>query len=502
MLRKIRTVLALVLFVGVTLLFLDFTGTMGRLVGWMAKIQFLPALLAVNIIVIIALILLTLVLGRIYCSIICPLGVFQDVVARIGRRGKKKPYSYSKEMKWLRYPVLVIFILAFVMGIGSLVALLAPYSSWGRIATNLLQPIYAFIYNLLASVESRFDSYYFHDTDIWIRSLPTFIIAAVTFVVIVVLAWRNGRTYCNTICPVGTILSFFSRFSLFRIIFDTEKCKKCSKCSTHCKAACIDFKNQTVDYSRCVVCGDCLGYCDFDALHYTLALGKKKDVSENKSANVHDSDNETIDKGRRAFVLGTASAVSASALAQAHKKVDGGLAELAEKKAPERTTPITPPGSISANNMAKHCTGCQLCVAECPNQVLRPSTGLFTMMQPTMSYEHGFCRPECTRCSQVCPAGAINPINKAEKSSIQIGHAVWVKDNCLPVTEGVHCGNCARHCPTGAIKMMPYNVGDKKVMVPTVNTAVCIGCGACEYVCPSRPYPAIYVEGHEMHRTI
>jgi len=525
------------------LLFLDFTGGIHRYAGWMAKIQFLPAALALNVIVVAVLLLLTLLLGRIYCSVICPLGIFQDIIARIGRRGKKRPYSYSKELKWLRYPILAVFIIALIAGVGSLVALLAPYSSWGRIVSNLLQPFYIWGSNLLAEIEYEYDSYIFATADVWIRSLPTFIIAVVSAVVIGILAWRNGRTYCNSVCPVGTFLSFFARFSVFRVMFDTDKCKKCSKCSTHCKAACIDYKNMTVDHSRCVVCGDCLGQCDFNALHYTLALGKKAPEATDTPASagerrshtsgtkdtpitgvqggqdkMHDEQGKTqgkeqdkateqgkqgIDGGRRAFLVGAATMVSASALAQAKKEVEGGFANLTKKESPKRQTPITPPGSISASNMAHHCTGCQLCVSACPNQVLRPSSGLFTMMQPVMGYDHGFCRPECTRCSQVCPAGAIHPISKAEKSSIQIGHAVWVKENCLPVSEGVSCGNCSRHCPTGAIQLVPYERGeDDEVDVPAVNTAMCIGCGACEYVCPSRPFAAIYVEGHEAHKTI
>ena len=209
------------------------------------------------------------------------------------------------------------------------------------------------------------------------------------------------------------------------------------------------------------------------------------------------------DEGRRAFLIGTALATAGAALAQEKKKVAGGLAAIEDKVAPGRLTPLTPPGSQSAKNMAQRCTGCQLCVSECPNDVLRPSTGLLTLMQPTMSYERGYCRPECNRCSSVCPAGAIKPISLEVKSSIQIGHAVWLKKNCIPVTDGVECGNCERHCPTGAITMEQLDENDENSpMVPTVNEAKCIGCGACEHLCPARPFSAIYVEGHEVHKYI
>ena len=183
--------------------------------------------------------------------------------------------------------------------------------------------------------------------------------------------------------------------------------------------------------------------------------------------------------------------------------MDGGLAELQEKVAPERQTPLTPPGSLSMRHFAQHCTGCQLCITECPNEVLRPSTDLMHLLMPTMSYERGYCRPECTHCSEVCPSGAIKPLAHELKASTQIGHAVWIKKNCVPLTDGVECGNCARHCPTGAIEMVPSDPDDEESpMVPAVNEARCIGCGACENLCPARPFTAIYVEGHEIHKEV
>ena len=164
---------------------------------------------------------------------------------------------------------------------------------------------------------------------------------------------------------------------------------------------------------------------------------------------------------------------------------------------------IVPPGALSIRNFAHHCTACQLCVSVCPNNVLRPSTKLATLMQPEMSYERGYCRPECTRCSEVCPTDAISKVSVSEKSAIQVGHAVWVPKNCIPLTDGVQCGNCARHCPTGAIQMVASSAsGSKSLRIPVINVERCIGCGACENLCPARPFSAIYVEGNEVHRTI
>ncbi len=496
MLKKIRTILAAVCFALITLLFLDFTGTLHCWLSWLAKIQFLPAVMALNVVVVAALIILTLVFGRIYCSVICPLGVFQDLLARFHR--KKNKYSYSKEVRWLRYPVLAVFVIAGLAGIGSLFQLLAPYSSYGRIATMIFQPIWKGCNNLLAMAAEHYESYAFYSIDTWVQSMPVLIIAAITLVVLFVLAWRGGRTYCNTICPVGTILSFFSRFSWLKVHFDTDKCKNCSMCSKNCKAACIDYKTHTVDYSRCVVCGNCIDKCKFGALSYSPL--KLKGVRDGQKDAQH---NNSVDASKRSFLIASTMVTTAAFAQKKEKLMDGGLAEIEDKVQPDRQTPLTPPGSLSFQNLSTRCTGCQLCVSECPNQVLRPSNDLLHLMQPTMSYEKAYCRPECTRCSEVCPAGAIKPLDDIEKSSIQIGHAVWIKKNCVVLTDEVECGNCARHCPSGAIEMVPLDENNEESpLIPAINESACIGCGACEYVCPSRPFSAIYVEGHEVHKKI
>ncbi|MBR1800249.1 MAG: 4Fe-4S binding protein [Bacteroidaceae bacterium] len=521
MLRTIRITLASLTFLGITLLFLDISGFLHIYLGWLAKVQFLPAVLALNVGVILALVALTLIFGRIYCSVICPLGILQDVLARLrpSKKNKVGHYSYSPEVRWLRYPVWVLFVVALVAGIGSFVALLAPYSSYGRIVTNLLKPLYQWANNGLAALAEHYDSYAFYATDVWVRSLPTLLIAAGTLAVLAVLAWRGGRTYCNTLCPVGTTLSFFSRISLLKVNFDADKCRSCSKCSKGCKAACIDYKSHTVDYSRCVVCGNCISNCKFGALKYDVPklhrpLSNSPRGGEDSFSSEEEKDNIGLavlpptggagsGASRRAFLQSSLLLASTAALAQVKTKTDGGLAEIEDKVAPERKTPLTPPGSLSAKHFAQHCTGCQLCVSQCPNDVLRPSTGLLTLMQPVMSYERGYCRPECNRCSEVCPTGAIRPITKEEKASTQIGHAVWIKKNCVVLTDDVRCGNCARHCPSGAIQMVPSDPDDEHShRIPVINEAKCIGCGACEQLCPARPFSAIYVEGHEVQRTV
>ena len=501
MLRKIRITAAAVFFTVITLLLLDFTGTLHAWFGWMAKVQLLPAVLAVNAGVVAALVLLTLLFGRVYCSVICPLGVFQDVVSRAAARRRKNRFRYSRALSWLRYGILVLFLVALAAHFKPVSNLLAPYSAYGRIVSNLFAPLYLWGNNLLAYLAERAGSYAFYTVDVWVKGAATLAVAAVTFIVLAVLAWRNGRTYCNTVCPVGTILGLVSRFAVFKPRIDASKCNGCGLCARNCKASCIDAKAHRIDYSRCVDCMDCIDACRQGAVGYRFRFAK----TGAKPAVAFEAvgDTRKPDTARRSFLTGLGLLAASAAVRAQEKKVDGGLAVILDKKIPDRATPVVPPGARSLRNMAAHCTGCQLCVAVCPNGVLRPSEKLTSLMQPEMSYERGYCRPECTKCSEVCPAGAILPVTAAEKSSVQIGHAVWIRANCVPLTDGVDCGNCARHCPSEAITMVPSDTADPdSPKIPVVNTERCIGCGACENLCPARPFSAIYVEGHERHRTI
>ena len=518
--KKIRVILAATVIVLLTLLFLDFTGALHNWFGWLAKVQLVPAVLAVNVVVIIALALLTLVFGRIYCSVICPLGVMQDGISNISgrRRGKKNRFRYSKGKSWLRYGVLVLFVAGLVVGVSVVASLLDPYAAYGRIASNLLAPLYRLGNNLLAWFAEKADSYVFYSTEVWIKGWITFGVAVVTSAVVGILAWRNGRTYCNTICPVGTLLGFISRFSIFRPTLDADKCTKCGLCEKGCKASCIDSKNQIIDYSRCVTCFNCIEKCNFGAIKYTVRRMDKGEakVSGDKSfidgsfaikevnntGNIGgESENAGVSRLSFLSILGTF-ALTNTVKAQ-QLQVDGGLADIEDKKVPDRKMPVVPPGAVGLKNMKQHCTACQLCVSACPNNVLRPSGKLSTLMQPEMSFERGYCRPECTECSLVCPTGAIKPITAADKAGLSIGHAVWIKDNCVVNTEELPCTACERHCPTKAITLVPINPQDRRSLkLPVIDKELCIGCGACEYLCPARPFSAIYVEGNVRHHSV
>ena len=539
MLRKARIILAAIFLVGITLLF---TGIGQDWWGWMAKIQLLPAVLRAiggatlgNLAVIAAILLLTLIFGRIYCSVICPMGVFQDIVIWIRRtigkctarcnatKARKyaaqkaegqsvpvpkmakpitKQFRYSPSCHAVRLALLVIFILTSVFLSQLLISLVAPYSNYGLMVQAVC--------SLIAG-------------DFQTALIVT---AAVTFAVMVLCAWIWGRGWCNTVCPVGTVLGYISAGSLFKIRIDESKCRACGRCGKACKASCINMETHSVDYTKCVDCFDCIDSCEEGAISFRFVCGEKNrknnsdaschtkpsqdnrqasDLTSGKTEEAAQDSNQTDEDGtkgvdRRKFLSTTAALGAAAVMARAQEmKVDGGLAPLEAKSMPQRSERLVPPGALSVKNFYDHCTACQLCVSVCPNSVLEPSKDLEHFLQPAMNYADGYCRPECTACSEVCPSGAIRPISRDVKTAIRIGTARVNPELCLAATDVENCGNCAQHCPTGAVRMV---VDDSTATRrPVIDEAQCIGCGACEYLCPVRPLSAITVDGISIHQS-
>lgn len=505
MLRKIRTISALLFGGLITLYFLDFADLLPASFHWLAKVQFVPALVSLSAGVLLALLVLTLVFGRIYCSVVCPMGVFQDVVnwlsAKFGKasRGKKwsrrrKHFRYSPGKTVLRASVLSITVVATLCGFTFVLGLLEPYSAFGRMLTSVFRPLYMMGNNLLATLFSGMGNYTFYQVDASVISVSALLIGLLTLGVIGWLAWRYGRTWCNTICPVGTVLGFISRYSLLKIRIDKSKCTHCQVCGTRCKASCIDSKNGRIDYSRCVDCFDCLESCKEGALVYSLKNAK---TQKTEPALTPDEGKQT-DKSRRRFLwAGLATTAAAGRLmAQSPLIVSNNNSHTPYS----RKRSLTPPGSVSLAHFQANCTSCHLCVSKCPSHVLKPAFleyGLQGMMQPTVYFEKGFCNYDCTVCADVCPNGAIKPLTVEQKHRTQVGKVVFIKENCIVHLDGTNCGACSEHCPTQALSMVPYKDG---LTIPHVDTSICVGCGGCEYVCPARPYRAVYIEGNEVHQ--
>lgn len=540
--------------------FIDFTEKVPHKLAFLAKLQFLPSLLAGSFLVFGCLALATFLFGRVYCSVICPLGILQDVFAWFGRifvryfsrdpkakqqaktavkaDVKKKPrkrpplrnYEYRKNPIPWRVAFLLFAILSTGLS-GLYFGLIEPYSIFGRIAVNVFKPIEVAINNGLFDFFSERDVHTFYYYALRPESVGALVAGVAMFLALVVIAGRWGRLYCNSVCPIGTILGALSRFSVFRTRIDATKCIKCGQCAKRCKSSCIDHKNKRVDSSRCVVCFDCFSACKKDALYYGIprrlkeknpAAAAEKKLEAEKAVVLRAM--EGFDRGKRQFLTLSLAATTAaiSHVALGDDPITTGASPSPESDDAANASPatptidenkpdqygthpftrkntISPPGSVSHKHFQSRCVGCHLCVSKCPQRVLKPSgleNGLRGFLQPRLDFTYGFCNYDCTLCGEVCPAGAILPLPKEEKQLTQMGHVVFIKENCIVYAQETSCGACSEHCPTQALHMIPYK---GTLTIPEPDVELCVGCGGCEFICPARPFRAVYVEGRVVH---
>ncbi|MDR0732683.1 MAG: 4Fe-4S binding protein [Dysgonamonadaceae bacterium] len=488
-LKTIRLTLALLFFTPLLLYFCDFTNILPPLLHGLAHIQLVPAIMLGSVGILTALFLLTVLFGRIYCSVICPLGVLQDIIAWFAGRsrkknGKKRRFAYAKPQTALRYSLLVACVLFLIFGITAPVLYLDPYSNFGRIAVNLFRPLAMEGNNLINWIALKFNNYGFYHVTIYTITGLSLTIAAVALTVVALTAFLRGRLFCNAVCPVGSLLGIISKFSVFRIVLDPSKCTSCGRCEKACKSQCIDSKEKTADTSRCVACFNCLNKCKSDGIAYRFALpfSRKQELHDNP----HTS--------RRSFLLTGVGAMATLPFIPAWAKT-----ATADRT---KLTPITPPGSKSLTHFKKHCTACHLCITHCPQQILKPAGfnfGWEYAFKPHLTfYESAFCNYECTVCSEICPNGAIKRLTAEEKSVTQIGIARFDIERCVVYSDRTSCGACSEHCPTRAVKMEPY---EGALTLPRVYDELCIGCGGCESICPVRPVKAINIQAVDVHQT-
>lgn len=540
-LKYLRAALAVAVLAVASAAFVDFRGVVPvPLAHALASVQFVPAAVAWATgaslaVATIILVMVTLAFGRIYCSVLCPLGLLQDAVARIAGWMRRKPLllRYARPATWVRQG----FLWATVAGIASgwaglTLALLDPYSIFGRIGSMLFRPVVTVVNNwFVGPVNAAGFDVLYRVPPQW-AAVGALTLPAAIALLIAVLAARRGRLYCNTVCPVGTLLGLFSGIGAWRLEIDQERCRKCGDCLRVCKAQCIDLRSGTIDSSRCVACYNCISACDELGIHHRFKwrpeTGDRKPETiasvpasrairsdpRNAKLETRNRKPETApqsgDASRRAFITGAATALTAASgvgallIAQIAPKGADAQTLVDDSQPPEPPSPfgrgtISPPGSAGIARFLDRCTACQLCVSACPTHVLQPAFleyGWAGIMKPRLDFNQSFCNFECTRCAEVCPDGAILPLALADKKLTRLGIAHIDYNLCIVKANGTDCAACSEHCPTQAVNTTPYG---NNLRLPTMHPELCIGCGACEYACPVRPTRAITIHAHAVH---
>lgn len=494
LLRRTRIVFSAIIFICFFLVFIDFRSLIPtNYINLVLFLQFIPSVLKFYDLETLAaggfliVLLLTLLTGRTYCSFLCPLGIGQDLVSRIGGRFKKKfrRYGFKKPITILRYSLLAItLIVTMIWGIYML-TLLDPYSIFGRFMTFFARPAVLVINNFMAGILGKFDIYTLSNVPVKGYNLIAYSIPVAFFILVGLLSFTKGRLYCNTICPLGTFLGLLSKISLLRIKFDETACTRCGRCAVGCKSSCIDFLKHDIDVTRCVDCFNCINTCQDKAISYGIVKLKKV---------VHETDESKrkVLVGSILFLFGLSRVSNGQLKTAPIPKQDSTVRE-------NRTYPVCPPGGLGIEDFNKDCTACSLCISACPNGVLQPAFtqyGIAGIMQPVMDYHKSFCTYNCTICTEICPTNALHPLLLEAKKLTQLGKAIFIKDNCIVKTEKTACGACSESCPTKAVHMIPY---EGNLVIPETQDDICIGCGHCEFACPTVPYKAIFVNGNPVH---
>lgn len=437
-------------------------------ISGVAHMQFSPLLLSalrggvVAAVALVVLAALTGLFGRVYCSWLCPLGILQDAVNRLLRPRGMKTARYTSNHYLVRAFFALVAFGGVLFGSVALLSYLDPYSIASRLFASLPQ---------LRDLPHA-------GSFMWAYLAPALFSAALP---LGMAAWR-GRLYCNTVCPVGAVLGLLARVAPFAPQIDPSLCRRCATCLRRCKAHAIDLKGGGIDRTRCVGCYDCVGACP----HGALKLHKPtRQAATSREAEA--------DPTRRALLgLGALSVASALFPLPA-----GAAAE--ETPSDKASLPILPPGAgESRERFLNTCTGCGLCISNCPTGVLRPSLtahGWEGFLKPYLSVsaprgmdEGRFCRFDCNRCSSLCPTGALSLLSLAEKQRTRIAIAQHSPSRCIPWQTGYECGYCAEACPTGALRMRAAAVPVKE------SPNDCTGCRRCVRVCPQgaislQPHP-------------
>jgi ferredoxin len=517
-LRTVRRAVAAVALVWALALFVDFPGVLpAKWTAAIAEIQFVPsalrALAGLGLAGFVLWIAVTLAAGRIYCSSVCPLGIFQDVVWHVRRRIFPTHLKFSRPQNTLRFAILLAVVCACAGGWWLLLSLLDPYSIFGRISAGVIRPSVIALNNLLVPLAGAAGVHaMFRATVPPVFTISAALALASLVVVGALAAWR-GRIFCNAICPVGCFLGVLSKRAAFRLEISKSLCEKCGECLYACKAQCIDLKAQEIDFSRCVACFDCVAACDRSGIGFRPTWTRPSGPPARLSG-------RPTDPVLRRTLLAAALLPLAAPAAALAKKAEAHGPEKRGKRHGEddadgddghrgkhggkqgSAPPAMPPGAVSLDRFLDRCTACGLCVANCPTQVLKPAFleyGWRGFLKPRLDPEAGFCNYDCTVCIAICPTGALEKLPVGVKRRTQLGKAEFHKGHCVVHTDGTDCAACSEHCPTKAVDTVPYR---GNLLLPKVDESLCIGCGACEFACPVRPKRAIRVRGQNIQITL
>ena len=501
--RRIRIAVAAIVFI---LICLAFAGLMTQATA-LLKIQAAPSLMKTiaafstgALATCIVILLVTFLFGRFYCSVVCPLGIAQDIAAFIFRRkGKPLPPHLAFPRAIALGVVIGLLVIGWTLGFK----MLDPYSNFGRpfAAWNQPKPAVVEKADETAAEEDDDDSPEEQSaaaatTDTAESSCPSgcilssYGIGAILPVIVIIGAviWRK-RLFCNALCPVGTTLGIVSRIGLFKLSI-TEKCIKCGRCVRACNAGCIDIDHHDIDNARCVRCLNCIAACPMGAIDFGRPVVVTKTTEQPSEQSVAETTEQpvkkqTTDLSKRELLLAIPVGLVGLGVSAAAGKhflkalLDAKTAEATESEEETAAAPqfILPPGAGDVARFATKCTACLLCVHNCPSKIIKPSPSGYGFVR--LDLTNSKCGFDCNRCSQICPTGAIRPVPLAEKQKLRIAQAAINYKNCKVFQDDEPCGKCAEVCPTKAITL-------RKTGAPKMTKNLCIGCGACQAICPQK----------------
>ncbi len=447
----------------------------------------------------------TIFLGRFFCGWICPMGTLQHWIGSMpseSKRGKQRIES-NRYKRWqtAKYAVLLAGLVAACFG-SMAIGWLDPFSLLVRSIGLALLPAFNFaVRSMLAPMERSHIALiktsgatlhsFLQATVLDFRQthFTQGLVFGILFLIILAASLRITRLWCRSICPLGALLGAVSRFSIFGLHKDTEKCNRCNRCLLHCQGGDDPLGGVSWHKSECLMCMNCVGSCPEDALSFRF-FRKEKEVA-------------SPDLTRRKTLTGLAAGAAVVPLMRANVGLGKGRHERL----------LRPPGSLDEADFLSRCIRCGECMKVCPNNSLHPTlseAGLEGLWTPTLVPRIGYCEPSCVLCSEVCPTGAIWQITPQEKGWVvgvdatdkpaRLGTAFYDRGRCLPWAEATDCIVCEEWCPVSpkAIYVEEADVIDsagntKRLKQPRVDPSRCVGCGACEYACPLQERPAVYV---------